>query len=263
MLCFVKLGGSLITDKKIAHTPKLETIKRLAEEIATVLRAQPDLRLVIGHGSGSFGHMAASRHGTQNGVRTSAEWQGFAEVWYEARALNQIVVESLHQAGIPVMAFPASACALSENKRLMRWDIQPLQRALSANLVPLLNGDVGFDLLNGGTILSTEDLFCYLARTLKPERILLAGMDEGVWEDFPTSTRLISQVTPEIFTQLNKGIQGSLSVDVTGGMFQKVNLMTELVEDKIIREAIIFSGAIPGNLQKVLSGERIGTSIHL
>jgi isopentenyl phosphate kinase len=44
----------------------------------------------------------------------------------------------------------------------------------------------------GGTILSTEDLFTYLAGLLHPEQILLAGNEPGVWADFPKNSRLLT-----------------------------------------------------------------------
>ena len=56
---FLKLGGSLITDKTQKRTPRREVIRRLADEIATERSENSELHLVIGHGSGSFGLIAA------------------------------------------------------------------------------------------------------------------------------------------------------------------------------------------------------------
>ncbi|MBN1319078.1 MAG: hypothetical protein JXA42_26580, partial [Anaerolineales bacterium] len=56
---FLKLGGSLITDKTRRETPRFDVIKWLAAEVREALDRRPDLKLVIGHGSGSFGHFAA------------------------------------------------------------------------------------------------------------------------------------------------------------------------------------------------------------
>ena len=53
-LTFLKLGGSLITDKQQPLTAQSTTINRLVKEIRASLNEQPDLRLLIGHGSGSF-----------------------------------------------------------------------------------------------------------------------------------------------------------------------------------------------------------------
>jgi isopentenyl phosphate kinase len=55
-LVFLKLGGSLITDKNQAHTARLDVLERMAFEIAAARAQDQDLKIVLGHGSGSFGH---------------------------------------------------------------------------------------------------------------------------------------------------------------------------------------------------------------
>jgi isopentenyl phosphate kinase len=64
------------------------------------------------------------------------------------------------------------------------WETTPIRMALSSRMVPVIFGDVVFDEIRGGTILSTESLFGYLVRALNPERILLAGFRIRV-RDFP------------------------------------------------------------------------------
>ena len=106
-LVFLKLGGSLITDKMKPYTPLLEVMNDLALQIATSLQSQPNLRLVIGHGAGSFGHVAASEYKTRAGYPPPSPlthrerdktkdnyWRGFAEVWYQASTLNRYVMEA-------------------------------------------------------------------------------------------------------------------------------------------------------------------------
>src|SRR5258707_7462267 len=99
MLTFVKLGGSLITDKRDSEHFQADVMRRSAQEIARAVAAKPELKLLVGHGSGSFGHIVAQRHGTIHGVRTPDEWRGFAEVATVARRLNTLVLETLVQAG--------------------------------------------------------------------------------------------------------------------------------------------------------------------
>lgn len=262
-LTFLKLGGSLITDKDRARTPRLDVLARLAEEIADAFRASPGMRLVLGHGSGSFGHTAAHKYGTRQGVHGPESWLGFAEVWRDARALNQIVVEALAQAGLPVIAFPPSAGVVARDGQVETWDLAPLERALDAGLVPLVNGDTIFDAQRGGTILSTEDLFIFLAPRLEARRILLAGRETGAWADFPTCTRLIETITPQNFASAADQIGGSASVDVTGGMLEKVRAMLKLAETLPGFEAQIFSGLAPGATREALLGKSLGTSIRL
>ena len=101
-IVFLKLGGSLITDKHQPETPRLEVLARLAGEIARALNAQPQLTLLIGHGSGSFGHTAALRHNTRAGAHSPEHWRGFAEVAAAAGKLNRLVEDALRAAGVPM-----------------------------------------------------------------------------------------------------------------------------------------------------------------
>jgi isopentenyl phosphate kinase len=261
-LQFLKLGGSLITDKSISHSPRLPVLARLAEEIASVMRSRPDLRLLVGHGSGSFGHVPAKRYGTRQGVHSPDEWLGFVEVWREASALSRLVVDALSAAGLPVVALPPSASLVASDGKVAAWELTPIISALQHGLVPVVNGDVIFDRQRGGTILSTEDLFLYLAPYLIPQRLLLAGMERGVWADFPERTRLISLITPRSIPKFSSSLGGSAAVDVTGGMQSKVQSMLRLVDSLPDLQVQIFCGDQPGNLEKALSGKEIGTLIR-
>lgn len=262
MLYFLKLGGSLITQKNRAHTVRRQVLTRLAAEIAAALKQKADLKLVFGHGSGSFGHFAGKRYNTRNGVQTPEQWNGFVEVWQEARALNQIVIETLRSFGLPVIAFPPSASVLARDGKVIEWNLMPLQNALSAGLIPIIFGDVVFDTARGGTILSTEELFVYLAKQFLPERILLAGIEEGVWEDFPACTRLVRNITPQSYAHIAGQIGGSRAIDVTGGMAEKVQQMLELIKEYPSIQALIFSGAKNDLVRLALLGENPGTLIH-
>jgi isopentenyl phosphate kinase len=190
-LTFLKLGGSLITDKNTPRTARKEVIARLADEIAAAQQADLDLRLVLGHGSGSFGHVPAKNYDTRQGVDSPEGWAGFAEVWYEAATLNHLVMDILHAAGLPGVSFPASGGVTARDGRVAVWNLTPLTAALENGLLPVVYGDVVFDTIRGGTILSTEDIFIHLARQLHSERILLAGIDDGVYADYPECKQLI------------------------------------------------------------------------
>jgi isopentenyl phosphate kinase len=261
-LQFLKLGGSLITDKARPHTPRLEVIDRLAGEVAEARRQNPDLRLVLGHGSGSFGHVPAKKYGTRQGVHSAQGWEGFAEVWQEAAALNRLFMDALHRAGLAAISFPPSASASARDGQVGTWDLTPLQSALQAGLLPVVYGDTVFDSVRGGTILSTEDLFDYLAHQLRPRRILLAGLEPGVWADFPACTRLIPAITPATLPGLTSSLGGSSATDVTGGMASKVQQSLALAVEIPGLEVLIFSGAAEGAVLQALSGAQVGTIVH-
>lgn len=259
-LVFIKLGGSLITDKDRTETADSAMLKALLEEIVSIRKNHPNLKLLLGHGSGSFGHHAGMQTGTRDGVFSAADWLGYQSVWASARRLNQIVVAACQQAGLPVLAFPPSSCVVSDNHEICAWELAPIKSALAAGLIPLVYGDVVTDLAIGGTILSTEDLFFYLALALKPAKILLAGEEEAVFADFPMNQQPLSFISKD--AEKAAYLQGSASLDVTGGMLSKVQLMQKLCRQLPGLQVVIFSGRNPRNLTGILDGKPTGTLIR-
>lgn len=271
-LIFLKLGGSLITDKSRPYTPRPDMLASLAAQIAAQREANPNLRIILGHGSGSFGHTSAKEFRTREGLpvptqppTTSSKigeaqyWKGFVEVWYQATRLNRYVIDALREVGIPGMTFSPLASVWSDKGHVSEWDLSRIEAAMKNNILPVIHGDVIFDLHKGGTILSTEELFEHLAREMHPKRLLLAGLEDGVFTDFPARGGIVRKLTRESFNQIRKGVGESQGADVTGGMLSKVEQMLKLAGDIPGLSIQIFSGEKPGNLKKALEGEHIGT----
>ena len=258
-IIFLKLGGSLITDKDTPYTPRIDKLNELALEIKTTLDSNPGLLLILGHGSGSFGHTAAKKHGTRHGVQTNEQWHGFAEVKFQAAELTRHVIGSLMNAGLPAISIHPSSSMVSDNRKVIHHNTVAIRKALDVHLLPVVHGDVAFDESLGGTILSTEDVFAFLAEQFSPTRILLAGIEAGVWEDFPVRTKLVKQIQLSDYEKMRAGIVGSASTDVTGGMKAKVEEMLELVKKNKGLSVQIFSAEEKGFLTRALNGENVGT----
>jgi isopentenyl phosphate kinase len=252
---FVKFGGSLITDKTRAYTARPRVIARLAGEVRAARDADPGLRLLLGHGSGSFGHWAAERHGTAEGVSTSAEWRGYAKVAAAAARLNRMVTDAFLEADVPVLSLQPSASVRCRDGEVTHLSVRPIRHALRNGLVPLVYGDVALDDVRGGTIASTEDLFVYLAGVLWPRRILLLGRVPGVLN---TDGEVISRITPASYPSWREVLSSSAGVDVTGGMADKVARMVNLVRVRPETTVRILTGARQGLLTRVLVGEEEG-----
>lgn len=250
-LLFLKLGGSLITDKARPYTHRPGLIHRLGEEIRQALEDRPGLRLLLGHGSGSFGHQAAAPHGTREGVRTPGQWRGFAEVSAAAARLNALVTDILLEAGLPVVSLSPHASVRCRDGEIVHLATEPIREALRHGLVPLVYGDVAWDEVRGGTIVSTEDLFVYLAPLLRPARVLLVGSAPGVLDD---QGRVIPRITPASFPEVQRFLQGAHTTDVTGGMADKVARMIRLVEAIPGLRVHIFSGEEPGRVRRAVAG---------
>ena len=266
-LIFLKLGGSLLTDKTRPQALRGDVLARLASEIVGALADRPDLRLLIGHGSGSFGHMPARKHHTRAGVTTPEGWRGYAETARAAALLNRHVVDALWEAGVPALAIQPSASAQCRDGALLVLDEGPIRAGLEHGLAPVIYGDVALDSVRGGTIISTEEIFAWLMPRLEPARVILVGEVAGVLSADPASGiagELIPKITPETLPGVAQALGGSRGVDVTGGMVAKVREMLALVQATPALAAVqIISGLTPGLMRSVLVDPdlRAGTRI--
>lgn len=269
-LVFLKIGGSLITDKTAQYSARLPKLLSLAEEIRSARLQDPEMRLVLGHGSGSFGHFAVTDHlkdrvwkatAKNNAVDNAAYWAGFAEVWYRASELNRLVLESLHSAGVPCIAVAPSAGLVAEAGKIISWDTSPIKRALDAGIVPVIFGDIVFDKTSGGKVLSTEVLMRYLLPALLPDRILLAGIEDAVWADYPIRRKPMDRITPKSLLEVSHAVTVSDAPDVTGGMRAKVEDALAFTRERPGVTVRIFSGEKSGSVLAALQGEALGTLV--
>jgi isopentenyl phosphate kinase len=230
----------------------------LAAEVRAVYdQAGAAYRLIVGHGSGSFGHTYARRYGIHHGLAPDDDWLGFAQTAAAALRLNRIVVDELLAAGVPALALQPSATLISTHGVLKEWDTSALSRALERGLVPIIHGDVAFDEAQGTAIISTEQLLERLvhASALRPRRVVLVG-EAGVYTADPradTNAERIPRIDASNIAAVLRVTGASHGVDVTGGMRSKVELMWRLVE-ATPGLTVQLVGAAPGLVARALLG---------
>jgi len=259
MIVLLKLGGSLITDKTKPQSFRQEVLRQVINDIKTISQKQPDIRWVIGHGSGSFGHVEANKHNTINGVSSSEQWLGFAKVSHIAAELSQLVWSEFIAHNLPVVRLQPSASMVASNKNIELMSVKPLELAINNGVIPLIHGDVAFDQSIGGTIISTESIFQFIVRYIEVDKVILLGEVDGVLD---SKNEVIKTITPQSFDNFQANLSGSKGTDVTGGMLQKVSDMLELVSEQPQLQVIIANGRIRNILTKILLQQSsIGTQI--
>ena len=168
------------------------------------------------------------------------------------------MVDALWTAGVPALRIQPSASALCHDGELRFLAERPMIAALENGLVPVVHGDVAFDEVRGGTIISTEEIFAYLAPRLRPARVILVGEVEGVLTADPAighpRRRWSQLISPrELRRRCASALGGSRGVDVTGGMAAKVSEMLALAgRAPSLRAIHIVSGLVPGLVRDVL-----------
>ncbi len=256
---FVKWGGSIITDKNRPLTPDIGTISRLSEELKPLLS---DYSILLGHGSGSFGHWAAKEFAS---LKNKDPRLYAAKVHAVAARLNQIVVDTLAEHDLPVFQFPPSAIIFSRNDHPSRLCLGALSEVLRSGYLPVTYGDAVPDALRGGTIFSTERVFFTLNSSLKPRRIVLITSVDGVYTADPLKdpdAERIPEITPDNFQSIRESLGGSHGIDVTGGMLSKVETMLALVSTSPWLESVVITSAEEGRMDAAIRGRSVGTIIR-
>lgn len=260
-LVFIKLGGSLITDKSKPYTPRIRVINRLALEIKKSLDL--GFHLVMSHGSGSFGHTLASKYKTADGIKDKRGIRGLCLVEQDAIAINRIVNKVFLNKGINCLSFVPSSFIFAQAKSLKSIFVEPIIKAVEMGIVPVVFGDVILDDKYGCCIYSGEEVLDNLFSKFKEKgyrvkKVIQCGVTDGVYDE---KGKVIKRITPKNFPILRKSIFGSENTDVTGGMLHKV--VESLKMAKGGTKVYIMNGKIKDNLYKSItkSNFRTGTEI--
>ena len=208
----LKLGGSVITDKKIDCAINHNQLSSVASAIS---RASPG-GLVIIHGAGSCGHPEAKNYRLDTGA-VAGKTDGIYITHRAVSRLNNAVVEALRHSGVAAVGVHPLHTAVADNGRLVAFEHRHLEKMLNLKMVPVIHGDVVMDLSSGACIVSGDQLVRYLAVALKIDRVGLATDVPGVLDG--------GFVVPEISQDTAPSFQigNSMHTDVTGGMRGKIN----------------------------------------
>jgi isopentenyl phosphate kinase len=246
-LIFIKLGGSVITDKTKTMHARVDVIKRLAKELSEAIEQNAELKIVLGHGSGSFGHSVASKFNFKNGDKDKNAADKIHQAAYD---LHKIVMQEF-SSSIPAISTPP--------------DSNSLKATLTQGKIPVVYGDIVGDGLGGFKILSTEQIFHSLINDLGEsqdftvKQILMVSDVDGFYKD--------EESADEIFEKINRGNQEEVveslgsakGADVTGGMLHKLEVSLDLAEQGI--STVILNGLKINYLKQVLLKEKTKCSL--
>ncbi|MGZ7047104.1 MAG: isopentenyl phosphate kinase [Methanobacterium sp.] len=260
-MIILKLGGSVITKKEATEpTIDYENLNRISAEIAS----STSDRLIIIHGAGSFGHPFAREYSIGSVIKDEDDFNrkklGFCITQSWVKKLNSMVCQSLREKGIFAVSIQPSSFITTENGRINSCDLSLMGRYLDSGFVPVLYGDVVLDMNESIKIcvLSGDQIIQYFGKNLKPDRVILGSDVDGIYNKDPKKYEDAELM--EIVTSCDDlYAEGSLNVDVTGGMHGKLKELLDLAEIGI--ESEIINACKEGFVKKALNDERIGTIV--
>jgi isopentenyl phosphate kinase len=240
--CILKLGGSVMTDKRGDCAVNREQIAAVASAIAGARTGG----IVVIHGAGSCGHPEAKRYHLDKGAK-AGETEGISVTHRAVSSLNDEVVLALREKGVAAIGVHPLHVGIADKGRLVGFETRHLETMLALGMVPVIHGDVVMDLSNGACIVSGDQLVQYLAVNLKIHRVGLATDVPGVLDGGSVVPRITRATVPELH------IGSSSHTDVTGGMRGKIDELLGLADAGIgsdifhvSRVADFLSGAAHG-----------------
>jgi len=261
-IIFIKLGGSVITDKKKNSICKEKILTRLVKEICLVKQLDQKNIYLIGHGSGSFAHYPAVKYSVISGFKKNQSRMGMAITQDKAAELNRLVVKSFLAENIPAVSYAFCNNLVTNKSKKASWQNKVLLEYLKKDLTVVTYGDVLADQTQGCTIWSTEIIFNFLARELmrkkfKINKIIHVTQELGFLDK---QGKLIEQVSLKSWPKLKANLFTTSGIDTTGGMAHKLEQSLQLT--KVGIESVILSGLKKNNLFNCLIGKNyVGTKI--
>ena len=137
-MILIKFGGSVITDKSRYRTFNAERVRRLCREIK-----ESGERVIIVHGAGSFGHVLAKEYSLNDGFKDASQIPAVAQVCYDMRDLNSMIVRELNDAGLPAVSVPTGSCFMMDDRRLIIDDPSVLTSMYDKGIMPVMSSWTG------------------------------------------------------------------------------------------------------------------------
>ncbi|GFN39496.1 MAG: isopentenyl phosphate kinase [Marine Group I thaumarchaeote] len=235
-MILIKLGGSIITNKKKPLTPRYSAINKIAAKLRLV--REP---LVLVHGGGSFGHYWSVKYGIHT-KPSRYKMKGVSTVKNSMVHLNTIVLDSLLGHKLNPYCLPPTDFMRGETPNIKK--IQEIKKIAASSLVPVTYGDALWYGKSKSYILSGDKIMSILAKILKPRLCIFVLNVDGLFSDMKTKKLIHHFKTKKIS-------MSHTEKDVTGGMIRKVAEATEISK----RGMIVFfvNGNKPDRIVKAIS----------
>lgn len=258
-IVIVKFGGSVVTSKG-SRTPKVRTVtvQRLGKELKHFLDEPDDVRVLLLHGAGSFGHPLAHKYGLVRGRVTRGRIQGARMTQSAMRLLSSRITVKLKKLGLPIVPLQTHKAVRKSHGLVISIMNNRIGKILYEKKIPMMSGDVVVTDERLTDIVSADDLAVVFAKKLKAKEIVFVTDVDGVYAGTSKKT-IVRRLHRNQLKTLTKIPVPQTRNDVTGGMIGKLSKLLQL-RSVTVR---IVNGNTPGQLLAALQKSDVGTKISL
>ena len=212
-MILIKLGGSVITNKKKPLSPRKKSIDKIVRALKKI-----DEPIIVVHGGGSYGHYWSVKYNMHT-KPANYNTHGVSLVKNSMVELNKIILDSFLKNRLNPYCLPPTDFIFG-NKPIIK-KVKEIEKIAKSNLVPVPFGDALWYGKKKSYILSGDRIMSILAKILKPRLCVFVLNVDGLYSD-PKTKKLIHELKGE------KPLILKSSKDVTGGMKRKVDEATKI-----------------------------------
>jgi len=206
-MILIKLGGSIITNKRKPQSARRKTIDNILKQIKKI-----DEPKILVHGGGSYGHYWSVKYGMHT-KPAKYSLKGLSVVKNSMIELDKIILDSAAKNKLNTYSLPPTDF-MNGNKPI-RNKIQKIGEIAKSGLIPITYGDALWYSQKKSYILSGEVIMTTIGKILKPRLSVFVLDVDGVYSD-TKSKKLIYDFKKE------KPTISKNKMDVTGGMTRKI-----------------------------------------
>jgi len=177
-MLLIKLGGSIITNKKKPLTPRRQTIEKIAASLRKI-----DESMVIVHGGGSFGHYWSVKYDMHT-KPAKYNIHGVSVVKNSMIELDKIILDSFLKNRLNPYSFPPTDFVNGNNA--IPKKIREMQKIAKSGFVPITFGDALWYGKNKSFILSGDKIMTMLAKILRPRLSIFVLDVDGLYSNLKT-----------------------------------------------------------------------------
>ena len=244
----IKLGGSVITVKNKAYTVNFSNVDQIAGEIARIL-LKLKKKLIIVHGTGSFGKPPALKYGYMDGNIKSSKTP-VAQIKAGILGLHHELIKTLVKKGVKAISLPCDALVDFSGGKIKKINKPYIKKWLNKGFLPVINSDI---LPNGKyfSVCSSDNIASYLANEFKADKLIFLTDVDGIYDD---RQNLIKKILKNDLLELKYSCQKSTK-DVSGAMPGKIEQIITLFGHGHNVKVHILNGFSQGRLRNLLFGK--------
>lgn len=265
----MKLGGSVVTQKhRDGVFIRRKLLARIADEIAQVLQADKNIRLIIIHGAGSGGHQLANQYRLGDGANNdSNKMYGSLLTRIACQKLDLAIAEIFLQNGLMVASVHTASTIIQKDKIITNRTYDIIDQTFKSSYIPMMYGEMVFDKTLGMSVCSGDAIAMEMAKKYKAEKIIFASDIDGIYDKDPhvnSDAKLVTSTSLQSIMANNKiALSGSHNVDVTGGLKNKIAVLVGDNLPKSLKKVVVCNGLKKDVIARAFTTGEKGTVISI